>query len=66
MYVILSPKYNIFESGVLCIQDFECSAVGSSGYLRVSYHVYKIGCLLVRRISLCAAQLFVITIMNIL
>ena len=35
-------------------------------YLRASYHVYKIGCLLVRGISLPAAQLFVIIIENIL
>ena len=32
----------------------------------VSYHVYKTGCLLVRGISLPAAQLFVIAIENIL
>ena len=31
-------------------------------YLRASYHVYKIGCLLVRGISLPVAQLFVIAI----
>ena len=35
-------------------------------YLCASYHVYKIGCLLVRGISLPAAQLFVIAIENIL
>ena len=35
-------------------------------YLRASYHVYKIGCLLVRGISLPVAQLFVIAIENIL
>ena len=35
-------------------------------YLRASYHVYKIGCLLVRGISLPAAQLFVIAIESIL
>ena len=35
-------------------------------YLRASYHVYKIGCFLVRGISLPAAQLFVIAIENIL
>ena len=35
-------------------------------YLRASYHVYKIGCFLVRGISLPAAQLFVIVIENIL
>ena len=34
-------------------------------YLRAGYHVYKIGCLLVRGISLPAAQLFVIAIENI-
>ena len=33
---------------------------------RASYHVYKIGCFLVRGISLLAAQLFVIAIENIL
>ena len=35
-------------------------------YLRASYHIYKIGCLLVRGISLPAAQLFMIAIENIL
>ena len=35
-------------------------------YLQVSYHVYKIGCLMVHGISLPAAQLFVIAIENIL
>ena len=35
-------------------------------YLRASYHVYKIGCFLVRDISLPVAQLFVIAIENIL
>ena len=35
-------------------------------YLRASYHIYKIGCLLVRSISLPAAQLFVIAVENIL
>ena len=35
-------------------------------YLRASYRVYKIGCLLVRGISFPAAQLFVIAIENIL
>ena len=35
-------------------------------YLRASYHVCKIGCLLVRGISLPAAQLFVIIVENIL
>ena len=35
-------------------------------YLCASYHVYKIGCLLVRIIFLPAVQLFVITIENIL
>ena len=35
-------------------------------YLSASYHVYKIGCLLVRGISLPVAQLFVIAIENIL
>ena len=64
--VILSSKYNIFELGVLCCGDFKCLAVCPSGYLRVSYHVYKIGCLLVRGISLPAAQLFVIAVENIL
>ena len=34
-------------------------------YLRASYHVYKIGCLLVHGISLPAAQLFMIAIENI-
>ena len=58
--------YNIFESGVLCWQDFECLAVCPSGYLRASYHLYKIVCFLVRDISLPAAQLFVIAIENIL
>ena len=58
--VILSPKYNIFESGVLCDRDFEFSVVCPSGYLRANYHVYKIDDLLVRGISLLAAQLFVI------
>ena len=38
----------------------------SKPYLRASYHVYKIGCLLVRGISLPVAQLFVIAIENIL
>ena len=38
----------------------------SSGYLWASYRVDKIGCLLVRGISLPAAQLFVIAIKNIL
>ena len=52
--------------GGLCKQDFECLAICPSGYLRASYHVYKIGCLLVRGISLPAAQLFVIVIENIL
>ena len=52
--------------GVLTVRDFECSAVCPLGYLRASYHVYKIGCLLVRGISLHAAQLFVIFIENIL
>ena len=64
--VILSPKYNNFDSGVLCCQNFECSAVCPSRYLRASYHVYKIGCLLVHGISLPTAQLFVIAIENIL
>ena len=64
--VILSPKYNIFESGVLCSRNFECPAVCPSGYLRASYHVYKTGCLLVRGISLPSAQLFVIAIESIL
>ena len=50
--------------GVLAIRDFECSAVCPSGYLRASYHVYKIGCMLVRGISLLAAQMFVIVIEN--
>ena len=35
-------------------------------YLWASYHVYKIGCLLVRGISLPAAQLFLVAIDNIL
>ena len=35
-------------------------------YLRASYHVYKIGLLLVRDISLPAAQLFVFAIENFL
>ena len=35
-------------------------------YIRASYHVYKIGCFLVRDISLPVAQLFVIAIENIL
>ena len=35
-------------------------------YLRASYHVYKIGCVLARGIPLPAAQLFVIAIENIL
>ena len=35
-------------------------------YLRASYRVYKIDCLLVRGISLPAVQLFVIAIENIL
>ena len=35
-------------------------------YFRASYHVYNIGCLLERGISLPAAQLFVIAIENIL
>ena len=35
-------------------------------YLRVSYYVYKIGCLLVRGISFPSAQLFVVAIENIL
>ena len=52
--------------GVLAIRDFDCSAVYPSGYLRASYHVHKIGCLLVRDIPLPAAQLFVIAIQNIL
>ena len=64
--VILSPKYNIFELGVLCCQNFECSAVCPSGYLPESYHVYKLGCLLLHGIALPAAQLFVIAIENIL
>ena len=38
----------------------------SKPYLRASYHVYKIGCLLVRGISLPVVQLFVIDIENIL
>ena len=40
-------------------------AVCPSGYLRASYHVYKIGCLLVRGIPLPVAQLCVIVIENI-
>ena len=63
---ILSPKYNIFESGELYCRDFECPVVCSLGYLRTSYHVYKIGYFLVRGTSLPAAQLFVIAIENIL
>ena len=63
---VLSLQSNIFDLGVLCCWDFECSAVCPWGYLRASYHVYKIGCLLVRGISLTAAQLFVIAIENIL
>ena len=35
-------------------------------YFRASYHVYNIGCLLERGISLPAAQLFVIVIKNVL
>ena len=50
---------------VLCSQNFEYSAVCPSEYLRTSYHVYKIGCMLVRGISLPAAQLYVIAIENI-
>ena len=52
--------------GELCARDFEYSAVCPLGYLRVSYHVYKIGCLLVRCIALPVVQLFVIAIENIL
>jgi len=70
---ILSPKYNIFGSGVLCCRNFErlfpqlsCSRSVREPYLRASYHVYKIGCLLVCGISLPAAQLFLIAIENIL
>ena len=71
--VILSPKYNIFESGVLCCRNFErlftqllCSRSVRKPYFRASYRVYKIGCLRVRGISLLVAQLFVIAIENIL
>ena len=46
--------------------DFACLAIRPSGYLRVSYHIYKIGCFLVRGISLPSVQLFVIAIENIL
>ena len=35
-------------------------------YFRANYHVYKIGCLLVRGISLSVAQLFLIVIESIL
>ena len=48
------------------VRDFEFYAVCPSGYLRASYHVYKIGCLLVRGISLPVAQRFLIAIENIL
>ena len=48
----------------ICKWDFECLTACSLGY--ASYHVYKIGCLLVRGISFPAAQLFVIAIENIL
>ena len=50
----------------MCIRDFEYSAVCPLGYLRATYHVYKIGCLLVRGISLPVPQMFVIVIENIL
>ena len=63
---ILSPKYNIRLLGGLAFRGFECLAVCPLGYLRASYHVYKIGCLLVRGVSLPAAQLFVVAIQNIL
>ena len=59
--IILSPQYNILQLGGLAVWDFSRKL-----YLRASYHVYKIGCLLVRDISLPAAQLFVIAIENIL
>ena len=38
------------------------NSVCPSGYLRASYHVYKIDCFLVHGISLPVAQLFVIVI----
>ena len=52
--------------GGLAFRDFDCYAVCPLGYLCASYRVYKIGCLLVRGISLPVAQLFVIAIENIL
>ena len=42
------------------------SPISGRVIIRASYHVYKIGCLLVRGISLPAAQLFVIAIESIL
>ena len=43
---ILSPKYNIFDNWeyVFYFRIKPILAVCPSGYLRASYHVYKIGC----------------------
>ena len=56
--------FSIREYCVVKISNVPWSVRNS--YLRASYRVYKIGCLLVRGISLPAAQLFVIAIENIL
>ena len=58
------PIFSIWEYCVVKISNVSRSVCKL--YLRASYHVYKIGCLLVRGISLSAVQLFVIAIENIL
>ena len=63
-YYVQSTIFDNWENYVVEILNVLRSV--RKPYLRASYHVYKIGCLLVRRISLLAAQLFVIAIENIL